>query len=322
MKMVFGSITDPIELAKALAIFPKSVHFARLAQTLKLHHLHSTFASYNATCAQIMAELSGLHYSVATHAYDILFEKPLLGQRLSKALFIITISEYNLSLIEHRYGEEIRSRTHLVRCGVDLAKYRPVRESVAARKDDVLNVLCVAALRPEKGHMFLLRAIDLLKREGRKISCVLVGDGPLQQEINDEITKLGMDHFIEMVGSQTQGDVLKWLAWSDCVVLSSLREGIPVSFMEAMACGLPVVTTDASPSIAELVEDGKSGIIVPRGDIDSFAKALSYIRDHPDIAYAYGQRGREIVEEKYNLKKNVGVLADYFLKAVTATMSS
>jgi colanic acid/amylovoran biosynthesis glycosyltransferase len=178
------------------------------------------------------------------------------------------------------------------------------------------KILCIASLRPVKGHKFLLEAIARMKSQGRKIQCILVGDGPLRKKIYREIENLNIEDVVKMVGNQTQHDVLRWLQEADCVVLSSLREGIPISLMEAMACGLPVVTTNASPSISELVMNDKNGLVVEKCNPDALTSALSFIQDNPLTAIRFGKTGREIVEEKYDLRKNVRKLFELFINVI------
>lgn len=178
------------------------------------------------------------------------------------------------------------------------------------------KILCIASLRPVKGHEFLLEAIARMKLQGRKIQCILVGDGPLRKKLYKEIEKLKIKNIVRMVGNQTQQEVLRWLHEADCVVLSSLREGIPISLMEAMACGLPVVTTNASPSISELVINDKNGLVVEKCNPDALASALSFIQDNPSIARKFGNAGREIIEKEYDLRKNVKKLFELFFSVI------
>jgi len=314
LKVTLSSVSQPVELAKTIAIFPKCVYFAYIARKLGLKHIHSNFASHNATCAMIIAELNKIEYSVTTHAYDIIYDKPLLRQRLSNAIFNATISKFNIQLIKERYGDQLSSCAHLIRCGIDLEIYRP--KEFPLEDNMAFKILCIASLHPVKGHKFLLEAIARMKSQGRKIQCILVGDGPLRKNIYREIENLNIKDVVKMVGNQTQHEVLKWLHEADCVVLSSLREGVPISLMEAMACGLPVVTTNASPSISELIINDKNGLVVEKCNPDALASALSFIQDSPSTAIRFGKTGREIVEEKYDLRKNVRKLFELFIKVI------
>ncbi len=316
LKVFCNSIRQPIELAKNIAIFPKCVHFTFIAQKNNIIHIHATFASHTATCAMIMAELSGIKYSVATHSYDIIYEKSLLYQRLLNASFLVTVSHYNLELIRKRYGEKVSSRTYIIRCGVNTDFYQTRKLPSCSKVDKKFNILCIAALRSVKGHSFLLNAVALLKNKGHNIKCILVGDGHLRNKLFRQVHKLKILDIVEMVGNQTQDEVFLWLQKADCVVLTSLREGIPVSLMEAMACGIPVVTTNSSKSISELVKDHVNGIIVPTGNEDAIASALSFLIENPSVARKFGESGREKIERDYNLVKNVHSLYKLFLKKI------
>jgi glycosyltransferase involved in cell wall biosynthesis len=320
-RLLFGSMKQPVLLAKTFAIFPKSVHFARLAQKLNVQHIHSAFAAHNATSAMIMSELSGITYSVSSDQYDLVIETALHRQKLSKAIFVRTISSFNVNLIEKHFGRDIRSKTHLIFRGVDLQKYQPGSAHDDIAKDNQFAILCVAALEEKKGHRFLIEAVYNLKRKGRKVHCTLVGDGPLHNELIQQIYKLKVSDTVSMLGEQTQQEVLDLLQKSDCYVLPSIitptkrMEGIPNVLMEAMACKIPVVATTIS-GVPELVEDGKSGLLVPPENADALNRAIAFIQDNPEAAKNFSGAGREKVEREFNTEKNVDKLWQLLLKAI------
>ena len=320
-RLISGSVKQPVLLAKTLAIFPKCVNFARIAQKLKIQHIHSVYAAHSATCAMIMAELTEIPCSTSSDQYDLVVETALHPQKLSKAQFVRTISNFNVKLIENRYGKDIRYKTHVIYRGIDLQRYRSRQNSFGAKTDSTFNILCVAALEPKKGHCFLLEAVKCLKEQGRNIKCILVGDGPSRNRLHKQILGLKITDEVIMVGDQTQKEVLTWLHKSNCFVLPSIiaagerMEGIPNALMEAMACELPVVSTTIS-GIPELVEDRKNGLLVPPEDVDHLAQAISYLQDNPILAKKLGKTAREKVVLSFNTEKNVGKLLHLLLKAI------
>jgi len=320
LRLVAGSARQPVLLVKTIAIFPKCVFFARIAQKAGIQHIHATFASHTATCAMVMAELMQIHYSVTAAAYDLFVETPLLKKLLSHAQFVRTISNFNVRLIQERYGEYIASKTYLVRRGIDMHRFRPT--PFHSQIDDRnFAILCVATFEHKKGHQFLLKAISILRKQDRNIKCVLIGNGPLRNQITDQIEHLKIQDAVIMVGTKTQEEVLEWLKKSDCFVLPSIigpggrKEGIPNVLIEALSCGLPVVATNIS-GIPEIIKDRESGLLVLPEDVDALVAAISYIQDHPLLAQKLGMAGREIVKRDFNIEENAKKLWNLFMNVL------
>jgi glycosyltransferase involved in cell wall biosynthesis len=268
----------------------------------------------------IMSELSGITYSVSSDQYDLVIETALHRQKLSKAIFVRTISNFNVHLIEKHFGRDIRSKTYLIFRGVDLQKYQPRPHNHTTERENRFTVLCVAALEQKKGHSFLLKALHNLKTQGRDISCILAGDGPLRNRLLQQINDLKINDIVTMVGQQTQQEVLDLVQKSDCYVLPSIitptkrMEGIPNVLMEAMACELPVVSTSIS-GIPELIESGTSGLLVPPENVEALAGAIAYIQDNPDVANRFGKAGRIKVAKDFDTVKNVEKLWQLIINA-------
>ena len=307
--LLLATAGRPVHLLKTAAIFPKSVYFAETARARGVRHMHATFASHTATCALIVAALSGISFSVSTHAYDILSASRFLKLVLDRADFVRTISTYNLTLLARAGGQEVLKKTHVVRCGIDPDSYRARREPFVNGAGAPVTFLCIAALRPVKGHRFLLRALGAAGQRHPNIHLVLVGDGPLRKRLAAQCRRLGIGGMVTMTGNQTQAQVRQWLDTCDCAVLTSLREGTPVSLMEAMAFGRPVVTTLASSGVAELVTHEKTGLVVPVGDVPAIAAALCRVVENPGQMRRYGTAGRKVIASSFDLEKNGRELA-------------
>ena len=141
LRLIFGTIAQPIVFAKTLAIFPKCVYFAYIAQKSGVRHIHATFASHNATCAMIMAELTDCNYSVTAAAYDLFVETVFLRKKLLLAHFVRTISNYNVQLIKERYGDLISSKIYLIRRGIDLEKFRSAGSKSTIKDTQYFTIL-------------------------------------------------------------------------------------------------------------------------------------------------------------------------------------
>jgi glycosyltransferase involved in cell wall biosynthesis len=139
----------------------------------------------------------------------------------------------------------------------------------------------------------------------------IIGEGDERPKLEAEILKHKLDGIVELLGARTQSDVAEMLPAADCYIQSSVSEGIPVALMEAMACELPVVATRIT-GIPELVLDGKTGLLVPPGDIKALSDALIVIRDAPEIAKSMGKVARSWVMDEFDLEKNSSKLASLF----------
>ena len=160
-----------------------------------------------------------------------------------------------------------------------------------------LLVTCVGRLVPQKNHGLLLRAFAKVgPQAGARL--LLVGDGPLRGELEAQADRLGVRGFVEFLG--VRADVPRILAASDVFTLASDWEGNPLSVMEAMAAGLPVVATDVG-GVAELVLDGETGLVVPAGDVVRFAEALGSLLEAHEMRGRLGVAGARIAREVFDV---------------------
>jgi len=156
---------------------------------------------------------------------------------------------------------------------------------------------CVGRLHPSKGHKYLLEAVDHLRDTHPFIRLLIVGDGPLQKELMEEAQTRGLGEQIYFLGYRD--DVYTILAASNAVVQPSLFEGFGLASAEAMACGLPVISTNL-PSIAEVVQHKRTGLLVPPGDSHALSKAMATLVDNPELAATCGANGKERVKEMFS----------------------
>jgi colanic acid/amylovoran biosynthesis glycosyltransferase len=189
------------------------------------------------------------------------------------------------------------------RSGIDLRNFEYVERSRAS--GGPFRLLTVARLVEKKGVEYGIRAVAALKDSGRKVAYRIVGDGPLRSELESLGEKLGLGDSLRFSGDQDHGQVVEALREADVLVAPSVtarsgdQEGIPNSLKEAMATGLPVVSTLHS-GIPELVDDGTSGFLVPERDVETLAERLAFLADQPETAAAMGRSGRERIEAEYD----------------------
>jgi glycosyltransferase involved in cell wall biosynthesis len=195
-------------------------------------------------------------------------------------------------------------KLEVVHCGLDPAEFVPCPSS---DRPDPFRVLCVGRLVPEKGQAILIEAIAELCHRGLPIRLTVVGDGPSRQALEALATQRGLDGQVTFTGALGEEEVIARYQDSDALCVPSFAEGLPVVLMEAMALGLPVVTTRIS-GIAELVEDGTSGFVVPPGRIDLMADALSRLATDPRHRLEMGRAGRAAVAAGYDIASSAQAL--------------
>lgn len=309
----------------ALGIFPKSVRFAYEMQARGVQHVHAHFATHPAVAALVVHRLTGIPFSFTAHGSDLHVDRRMLDRKVEAAAFAIAISEFNRQIMVRECGEAVRDKIHVVHCGVDPSVFTP--RAAGASATTPLRLLCVASFEEVKGHRYLVEACALLRDRGVHFSCDLVGDGPQRAAVAALVNSARLGDSVHLHGSLPRPDVSRMMAAADVFCLPSVptrdgkREGIPVVLMEAMASGVPVVSSRLS-GIPELVEDGASGILVEPRDSAALAAALEALAGDAVQRARLGQAGRRRVEAHFNLHTNARRLALLFTRNAPAAVGS
>jgi glycosyltransferase involved in cell wall biosynthesis len=196
---------------------------------------------------------------------------------------------------ERRAGLEARTcdeaTTVVIHNGV-----APLRVSALEARSGPCRLVTVGRLQAPKDTLTLVRALAVLGR--RSCEAVIVGDGPDRAAVESEVRRLGLDSVVRLAG--VRDDVPELLATADLFVLSSRSEGLPLSILEAMAAGLPVVASSVG-GVPEVVVDGETGYLVPPGDPRSLAGAIERLLDDSALRRRLGAAGRIRVAERFDL---------------------
>lgn len=231
--------------------------------------------------------------------------------RLNRLLAPITDAFIAVAAPQGRYLAEHEGcpaeKVRVIPNGVDAERFRPREPDPALGSRFGLSpgdavVSLVAALRPEKNHELLLRTAALMRREIPNLRVLLVGDGPRRPILEALAGELGLGETVRFLG--TQSDIPGVLALSNVVVLSSHMEANPVSILEAMAAGKPVVATRVG-SVSETVTDGVTGYLVAPGDGAALAERVVGLLGDPHRAAAMGRAGREQVLAHWSVQQMV-----------------
>jgi colanic acid/amylovoran biosynthesis glycosyltransferase len=298
----------------ALGIFPKVVHDARLMEAEGIAHVHCHFSNHPAAAGFVVHRLTGIPYSFTAHGFDLHVDRHMLCEKVAEAAFVVAVSEYNRKLILEECGEPARARLAVIHCGVDTEFFRP---RTTAAPERPFSILSVGTLHEVKGQGYLVEACRLLVESGADVACTLVGDGPDRAALVEQISASGLDGRVTIAGRRTRAEVAELLSRAHVLVSPSVptaegkREGIPVVLMEAMASGVPVVASGIS-GIPELVEEGRTGLLVPPRDPPALASALRRLHADPALRDELARAGRETVEREFDVRKNAGELVRRF----------
>jgi colanic acid/amylovoran biosynthesis glycosyltransferase len=299
----------------AIGIWPKAVHMARLMTADGVTHVHCHFASHPAVAGWIIQRLVGIPFSFTAHGSDLHVDRHMLPQKVAEAAFVLAISQYNRDLIIAECGPEAADSVRVLRCGVDPDVFQPQEQRLPSTS---LRILCIGTLHEVKGQRHLLEACRLLTERGVDVRCTLIGDGPDRRMLSGLVAAWSLEDCVEFAGRRTRNEIAALLANADVLAAPSVptsrgkREGIPVVLMEAMSAQIPVVASRLS-GIPELVEDERTGLLVPPGDAAALATALQRLYDDPTLRSRLGCAGRDKVMREFNLQANAARLAGEFL---------
>lgn len=304
------NLSSPRFLVRAFYIVPAGAFFARRMTERGTDHIHAHYATHPALAAWVAAKLTGLPYSITVHAHDLYVDSTGLDRKATDAAFVVAVSDYNRRGVLKLAP---RAKVGVIRTGTDPTVFQPH----ARAEGGVLTIAAVGSLEPYKGHRHLVEACRILARGGRSFRCLIVGEGLERPELERLIQEGSVGTECELLGALPREGVRDVLASADVFVLPSITmpsgkmEGLPVVLMEAMAMELPVIASNLS-GIPELVENGRTGLLVPEGDPDALAAAIAQLADDEYLRRKLGSQARATVEESFDLRRSARALATLF----------
>lgn len=290
-------------------------------------HFHAHFSHGPTTVAYFASWLTGKHYSFSAHAKDIyLQEHDFLREKIRRARFVVTCTEFNRAYLASVGGEE--APVFRVYHGNDLQRFKPEFEKKLPKPAPV--ILSIGRFVPKKGFAVLLQALQQVRQMGLSFQAYLIGGGELKSELEKLITALHLRDCVQLLPQMSQQELLAYYRQADLFALACEvqddgdRDGIPNVLVEAMAMGIPVVSTAIS-GIPELVENSVNGLLVPEKNPAALAGAIQTLLQHSELARRLGQAGRTRVEREFDAQRNVekiGVLLHEALVQGTLTQSN
>jgi colanic acid/amylovoran biosynthesis glycosyltransferase len=312
-----GKLTP--EIIAALDEWGRRTDFLRLYQAVYvglrlqeagISHVHAHFAGMAARTAFWIAKFFPITFSLTAHANDIFAPRNFdigLDKLVSEARVIITETDYSEKFLRERFPERA-DRIHRIYNGLDLSEF-----GRANFPSDPLLIVAIGRLIAKKGFTDLIRACALLVERGRPFRCEIFGEGPLESQLRGQITELGLQEVVQLPGPKPQHEVRERLASADVFVLPSVpgadggMDNLPTVIMEAMATGLPVVSTRIG-GIPEMVVENETGFLVSPGDVVVLADAIEKVTNDQSLGQKFGQAGYERAQTLFSIEKNARAL--------------
>jgi colanic acid/amylovoran biosynthesis glycosyltransferase len=305
--------------------FVEAISLADEVSRKGIDHLHVHFALNATTLAMIVARLTGITFSFTAHANDIFANPILLPEKIAAARFIVAISKYNADFLQEIVAnnknlssklskEQLQAKIEIVRCGIDVDHFSPLAQRPKSGK---CTILAVGRLVEKKGYPYLIEACKRLVDKGYEFDCFIIGDGPQSALLTQMIEENDLGHCVHLEGVVFQEGLTDYLIRADIITLPCVvaqnndMDGIPNSLMEGMAMGIPALSTTIS-GIPELIEDDKTGLLVPPNDAAALADALAKLMSDPALRERLGAAGRVKVMTEYEIQKNTEQLLEIF----------
>jgi glycosyltransferase involved in cell wall biosynthesis len=285
-----------------------------------IRHLHAHYAMGPSKVALLVHKITQTTYSITTHAKDLYqFERlgsPLVLERLRLARFIVANCHYSANRL--RGSVEGSGRIHTIYNGIDLQTF-PRRAKDATEP----IILSIGRLVEKKGFGDLIEACRILRERGIRFQCEIGGKGPLLEVLRGLIKQRRLEDHIKLLGALPQQELLSRLDRAmvfalPCVIAADGdRDLLPNVIKEAMAIGLPVVTTNIA-GMDELIEDGVSSILVPANDPAALARSLESILASPALRERLASHSRRMIEERFDRRISFAKLYDLLVESAQA----
>jgi colanic acid/amylovoran biosynthesis glycosyltransferase len=304
----WGRRTDFLRLYQA-------VYVGLRLQRMGIRHVHAHFAGMAARTAFWINKFFPITFSFTAHANDIFAPRDFeigLDKLVDAARVIVTETNYAAQFLQARFLGHA-DRIHRIYNGLDLAEFERANFSSSPPL-----IVAVGRLITKKGFADLIRACGLLTQRGKLFQCDIIGEGPLEEELHAQIEQFDLQDRVMLCGAKPQREVRQRLTAANVFVLPSVvdaqggMDNLPTVIMEAMATGLPVISTDIG-GLPEMIVQNETGFLVRPGDAEALAGAIGKVIDDRLLAQRLGQAGYERARALFSIEKNVRELVTLLL---------
>lgn len=288
-----------------------------LAPELKrrgIRHVHAHFAGMAARTAWWLREIFGFTYSFTGHANDIFCDTDYpvsIEQLVRDAKFIVTETNYARDWLAKKYPRSV-GKTSRVFNGIEAGQ--PFREvGVSWPKERPPRILSVGRAVEKKGFTHLIEACRILGQRGVAFTCQIVGGGPLEAALRTQIESAGLSDVVTQLGPRSQSEVRRLLAETRVFALACVpdaeggSDNLPTVVLEAMAAGVPVVSTTIA-GVPEMITHERDGLLVAPKDATALANALQRMLSDETFASACADHARGVVIENFSIEENTRAL--------------
>jgi colanic acid/amylovoran biosynthesis glycosyltransferase len=316
LKLVGGLWNQPAVLFRSLAAIARAAGQYDWMRRFDPDLIHAPWATYPASVAWFLSRLLGKPFSFTSRAHDIFVEDHMMADKLAAANLAVTITRNNVRHMARWMSAPGAVPIQVMHSALELGETRFSRDGRLPHR-----LLSVGRLDPIKGFDVLLPALAMLRDRGVAFESVIIGEGEERARLEAQRDALGLGDRVTFVGAKPQTEVRKAMAESTLMVMPCVvtpdgnADGIPNVLTEAMAAGLPVVSTRVS-GIPELVDDRVSGRLVDQRDAAALADAVADLLADPAAGDAYAREGRAKVEREFDVRIEAGRLFDCFTKVV------
>jgi len=295
-----------------LAHFFVACHWARLIRSKGYKLIHSQWIQSGGTIGFYASWLLRIPFSFTGHAVDLFRDRCALKDKIKHATFIVAISQFHKDfyIAEGATADKI----HIVYCGIDLDEYHYSPPAPQA----LFKIRSFGRLVEKKGFPTLIKACALLRDQGVNFHCEIAGSGPDYEALQQLTLSLDLTNFVTVTGQALQQEKInEWLRAGSlfvqpcCWSADNDVDGIPRSLMEAMAVGLPSIST-AVAGIPDLIEHNKDGLLIAENNPRALAEAIAVLMDDQATLDRLSRSGRQVIEQKFNLRTCLDPLAARF----------
>ena len=308
---------------KSILHFSVACVWARSLRKQQVSHIHSQWINSCGTVGMYTAWLLNKPFSFTGHAADLFRERCALKDKIKRSQFIVCISSFHRDF----YLSEGADPSQLIisYCGIDTGLFSPGKTSAlnsGSSEKTPIRLLSAARLVDKKGFKYLISACKSLADQGVDFSCTIAGDGPLLNELEYQIQQLHLGGRVTLTGRPIlQEDIPSFMRRGDIYCLPCVWagdgdvDGLPQMLMEAMACGVPVVSTRLV-GIPDLVVDGETGLLAEPNNSEELAGKLQQLIDDDSLRGKLSQNGRQQVERLFDLSTCLNPLFEKFTQSI------
>jgi len=254
----------------------------RIIHSWKPDLIHAHFAVPAGAAAFLLSKMTGVPYILTIHGGDVPDAAPEKTAKWFKIVYpfskiiwknakkVIAVSDYVKELAQEKYNVPIQ----VIGNGINLEKYAPSK----FEQHTSPRIIFAGRLSPEKNPLAVVHSLSEIR--DKNWECIILGDGVMMTDLRSLIHKKCLQDRIILKGWVTQGEVLQWMSESDILFMPSLMEGLPISGLQGLACGLAMVMSRTGGCV-HLVREGENGFLIEPGDIIGYTKAISELLTDP-----------------------------------------